>query len=211
MIKKTLKYLGILIFIVTATVLLVDFIVSNSYEEYLKDDIDKLPSNKVGLLLGTSKYLTTGNINYYYKYRIEAAVKLYNSGKVKYILISGDNATKEYNEPIRMKNDLIEKGIPEEKIFLDYAGFRTLDSIIRAKEVFGLTKFTIISQPFHNQRAIFIAYNKGLNCYAYNARSVSKSYGFKTNLREKFARVKMMYDIIFNIESKYLGEKIEIN
>lgn len=210
MLKKILKYLTIGISVIVVTIMIVDIVVSNSNQEYIKDDIDLLPDNKVGLLLGTSKYITNGNINLYYKYRIDAAIRLFNAGKIKFILISGDNATKEYNEPIRMKNDLIKRGIPEDKIYLDYAGFRTLDSVIRAKEVFGLNQFTIISQPFHNERAIYIAHSKGLICYAYNAKSVSRYYGFKTNLREKFARVKMMYDIIFNIESKYLGEKIEI-
>jgi SanA protein len=168
-----------------------------------------IPENNVGLLLGTNKYLNNGSANLYYKYRIEAAARLYKSGKIKYLIVSGDNSRKKYNEPAQMRDDLIKKGVPRNCIFLDYAGFRTLDSVVRAKEIFGQTKMTIISQAFHNKRALFIAKGKGIDAVAYNAKSVSKKYGWKVHVRELFARVKLLIDLyVINKQPKFLGEKI---
>ncbi len=169
------------------------------------NDIDTIPKNKVGLVLGASKYAPSGNINLFYKYRVEAAVDLYKAGKIDYILVSGDNGRKGYDEPTDFKNDLIEKGIPAERIFLDYAGFRTLDSIVRAKEIFGQNSITIISQRFHNQRAIYIAQHFEIDAVAYNAKDV-----YKTPAREYLARAKASLDVLFNVEPKFLGDKIVI-
>jgi SanA protein len=175
------------------------------------NNTEDIPHNKVGVVLGTTKYVATGVLNPYYIYRIDAAEELYKADKVDFLLVSGDNGQVEYNEPILMKNDLVSRGIPEEKIFLDYAGFRTLDSIIRSREVFGQESITVISQEFHNKRAIFIARVNGIAAVGYNAKDVSYNVGLKTNTREVFARVKMMIDFIVNKQPKYLGEKIEIN
>lgn len=170
----------------------------------------KIPYNKVGLLLGTNKFLSDGRLNFYYKYRIDAAVLLYRSGRISFILVSGDNSKKNYDEPTTIRNDLLSRGIPADKIFLDYAGFRTLDSIVRSKEVFGQTSITVISQQFHNERAIYIAGKNNMDAVGFNARDVAKYYGFKTRLRERLARVKMMLDLIFKVKPKFLGEQIEI-
>ncbi len=143
----------------------------------------QIPHNKIGLLLGTSKYVAQGQLNLFYKYRIEAAHTLFNSKKIDYILVSGDNSTHSYNEPKKFKEDLISIGIPEDRIILDYAGFRTLDSVVRAKEVFGENNITIISQRFHNERAVYLAMKKNINAVAFNARGVSNKYGLKTHLR----------------------------
>lgn len=172
--------------------------------------IENVPTSKVGLLLGTSKFVGSGNVNQYYSYRIRAALALYKAGKIEYVLVSGDNGTKAYNEPKTIKEDLIKAGIPAEKIFLDFAGFRTYDSVVRAHKVFGLKGFIVISQKFHNQRAVFIARKKGLEAYGYNAQSVGKRYGFKTMQREKLAKVKAVLDLISNKQPKFLGEKIVI-
>jgi len=187
----------------------------NSYIEirtapYIYDDIENIPENEVGLLLGTSKYSLYGGENLFYRNRIEAAVKLYENGKIHYIIVSGDNSSEKYNEPVNMKNDLLEKGVAEENIILDYAGFRTLDSVVRSKEVFGQEEITVISQKFHNERAIFIAMSRGIDATAYNAKSVGFKYGLKTQIREYFARVKMLLDIVVNKQPKFLGEKILI-
>jgi len=160
--------------------------------------------------LGTSKTLKDGRLNYYFKYRVDAAVELYKNGKIEYILVSGDNGNKAYDEPSDFKNELIKRGIPADKIFLDYAGFRTWDSVIRAKEIFGQDSLTIISQKFHNERAICMAENKGVTAVGFNAQDVRDNYGIKTKIREAFARVKVFVDIIFDTQPKFLGEKIEI-
>ncbi|MFD2593248.1 vancomycin high temperature exclusion protein [Aquimarina hainanensis] len=211
--KKRKKLLFILIIISIFSVISLykaNKIVIDKTAEKTYDTITSIPKNKVGLLLGTTKFLQNGRVNLYYTYRINATVALYKAKKIDYILISGDNGTNTYDEPTTMKNDLITKGIPASRIYLDYAGFRTLDSIIRAKEIFTLQKFTIISQKFHNERAIFIAENKGINAIGFNARDVNIHYGLKTQIRERFARVKMIIDLLIGKQPKYLGKKIPI-
>lgn len=186
-------------------------IIRNSAKNKMYSSSAKIPHNKVGLLLGTSKYLSNGSINQYYQNRIDATLSLYKAGKIDFIIVSGDNSCKEYDEPTTIKNDLIAGGVPAEKIFLDYAGFRTLDSVVRCDKIFGQKSITIISQKFHNERALFIAKYKGIKAIGFNAKDVQKYYGFKTQLREKFARVKTMIDLLFGKDPNFLGEKIEIN
>lgn len=164
----------------------------------------------VGLLLGTSKYLTNGRINLYYQYRLEAAIQLFRAKKIDYLLVSGDNSTKRYNEPATFKADLIAAGIPEDRIYLDYAGFRTLDSVVRAKKVFGQEKVTIISQAFHNARAVYLAQRSGLDAIAFNARDVSQRYGWRVIVREYLARAKMQLDLLLKKPPKFLGQPISI-
>ena len=208
--KKFFKIISVAIIILLFSIVLSNIWVTQNAKNVTFTSTSKIPTNKVGLLLGTSKWLFNGHNNLYYIYRINATVELFKSGKIKYVLISGDNGTKKYDEPTMMKNDLISKGIPKGKIFLDYAGFRTLDSVVRAKEIFGQESITIISQPFHTERAIFIAENKGIKAVGFNAKDVSKRYGIKVQIREKLARVKMLIDLLFNTKPKFLGEKISI-
>lgn len=209
-IKRIIK-IGLLISLLALiSVFGADRLVEISASEKVYNSTDKIPYNKVGLFLGTGKILSNGRINLYYKYRIDAAVKLFKSGKVDYILVSGDNSTKDYDEPSTIKKDLINKGVPANRIYLDYAGFRTLDSVVRCKKIFGQKSITIISQQFHNERAIYIAERKDIEAVGFNAKDVNVNYGFKTRLRERFARVKMVLDLIFGKKPKYLGDKIEI-
>jgi SanA protein len=178
---------------------------------FLYADTAVIPANSVGIVLGTSKNTARGFENLFFKFRIEAAAELYKSGKIKYIILSGDNGSDYYNEPRAMKIQLMALGVPSDAIYLDYAGFRTLDSMLRCKEVFGQQKFTVISQEFQNERAIFIARHFGIEAIGFNARDVKTYSGFKTNIRELFARVKVFIDLyITNAQPKYLGEKIHI-
>lgn len=191
-------------------------IVSNNYwyvhnaKDRVYSKVNEVPKNKVGLLLGTSKYVAQGRVNLYYAHRIDAAVALYKAGRIEYILISGDNGNANYDEPTTFKNDLIIRGIPEDKIILDFAGFRTLDSVVRAKEIFGQHSYTIISQKFHNERAIFLADHLDVDAIAYNAKDVGKRYGLKIKVREFLARAKSSLDVVFNVKPKFLGEQIKI-
>ena len=178
--------------------------------KYIYSSIDDIPYNDVALVLGTSKYLYNGQINMYFKFRMDAAYELYKSGKVKFILVSGDNRYRSYNEPRQMRLDLIKLGVDKKHIFLDFAGFRTRDSIIRANKVFELTNFTIVSQPFHNERAILIARQKKINAIAYNANNVRKLYRVRQFPRELGARILMFIDIIFNKPPKFYGDIIKI-
>jgi len=184
--------------------------INQQSKSFVFESVEAIPENKVGLLLGTSKSLKSGSPNQYFYNRITAAVELFNAGKIKIIVISGDNSQKHYNEPQDMKDELIKRGIPESKIHLDYAGFRTYDSMYRMDKIFGQKSFTIISQEFHNQRAIYIANSLGLTTIGYNAKDVDAYNGFKTKLREKFARVKVLIDLTVSKKPKFLGEKIII-
>ncbi|MFT5915403.1 MAG: SanA protein [Bacteroidia bacterium] len=207
-IKKKLIILPVLLIVV---ILGTDYYVSQSTQKQVFTEIQLLPKNRVGLLLGTGKFVNHGAyINRYYTYRIQATWQLYKAGKIEFVLISGDNSREDYDEPSTMKADLVALGIPEDRIYLDYAGFRTLDSVVRGKKVFDLDKFTIISQKFHNERAVFIANHKGLKTVSFCAKGVSAKYGVKVVLREKLARVKMLLDLLLNVQPKFLGKKVEI-
>ncbi|WP_343747772.1 ElyC/SanA/YdcF family protein [Fluviicola sp.] len=175
------------------------------------DQVSQCPKVKTALVLGTSRTNKRGNENLYFSYRIKAAVELYRAGKVRFILVSGDNSIKTYDEPTDMKNALVAAGIPASRIYLDYAGFRTLDSMERALKVFGQKEVIVVSQRFHNERAIYLGEHFGMTVYGYNARDVAKMGGFKTKVRERFARMKVFWDILFGIDSKFLGEQVEIS
>jgi SanA protein len=185
--------------------------VTNSTKSQTYSNIFLIPENKTGLLLGTSKYVKRRQLNPYYQYRIDAAVLLYKAGKIHYIIVSGDNRSTHYNEPEVMKKDLVAAGVPANKIFLDYAGIHTLDSILRCKDIFGEDHITIISQAFHNERALFIANHKEIAAVGFNARDVSGPDGSYVLLREKFSRIKMMLELLLNTQPKYYyGNKIEV-
>ena len=213
--KKNLKLISklliwTLIFIVLS-IFYCNWRINHVSKDYIYTHIDSIPKNKVGIVLGTSKYLKNGTTNYYFKYRIDAAAKLYNKRKIEYIIVSGDNGLISYNEPMMMKKALIKAGVPDSIIYLDYAGFRTFDSMIRCKEIFQQDSFTVISQEFQNQRAVFIARKKGMHTIGYNAKDVSYRAGFKIRMREYLARVKVFIDIyLINKKPKFLGEKIDI-
>lgn len=195
-----------------ASILISRSIIQSASNKVVFTDIETLPEIDVALVLGCSRYLSDGRQNLFFKYRMDAAVEVFNSGRAKFLLVSGDNHTHSYNEPHDMKDALIERGIPESKIVCDYAGFRTLDSVVRAKEVFGQDRLIIISQEFHNRRAAFIGRNKGMEIYGYNARDVDVFNSFKTSLREELARVKTVLDIwILKKKPKFLGDPILIS
>lgn len=185
--------------------------INRSTVSQLYTESSAIPARKVGLVLGASKNTIRGTSNMYFTYRMQAAYELYKTGKVQYLLLSGDNHTEGYDEPTDMRDALIKLGVPDSCIVLDYAGFRTLDSVVRCKEVFGEDSITIISQEFHNQRALFIANKSGVQAIAFNAQEVNKNYSLKTRIREYFARVKCVLDIyILHTDPKFLGEKIKI-
>ncbi len=163
------------------------------------DNIKEIPYKEVGLLLGTSPTTINGWTNIYYTYRIDAAVKLYKAKKISRILISGDGKEKSYDEPKYMRRDLIKRGIPAHKITLDKNGLRTYDSVINAKETFGLSNFTVISQRFQNERAIFLAGHNDIDAIGYNAKDAPNQKGksaVKVRIREVFAKVKVFMDLI---------------
>ncbi len=170
------------------------------------DRAEAIPPRETGLVLGTSEHRRDGGDNPYFKYRIDAAVKLYRLGKVKILLVSGDNHLNGYNEPANMRRALIAQNIPPGAIKLDYAGLRTLDSIVRAKKVFGLNRFTIISQRDHDERALLIAKYYGMDAIAYAADDVAFQYAQRAHIHEWLAQVKVVLDLyVLHTEPRHPG------
>jgi SanA protein len=213
--KKLLRKLGLLAALAAIVCLLVT-VGSSAYVKHSAagltfDDAEAVPHRHVGLLLGCPMILPNGRPNRFFRYRIEAAVNLYQAGKVDYLLVSGDNRTPGYNEPGDMRESLLNAGVPAERICCDFAGLRTLDSVVRAQEVFGQTELTIISQKFHNERAIFIAKRHGLDAIGFNARMPGGLHGWMNLCREQLARVKALLDAyLLNTSPRFLGEIIRI-
>ncbi len=211
---RTIKYIGwgllSLIILLVGVVALASFVIDHYSKERTYDSVQSIPYNRVGLVLGTSKSLRSGGANPYFTNRIKAAAQLYREGKVERLIISGDNSERYYNEPEDMRRALIKEGVDSDHLYLDYAGFRTLDSVVRTMYIFQQMKFTVISQEFHNKRAIFLANLYHLDVVGFNAEDIPASSGFKVRLREKLARVKVFVDILTNKKPKYLGEPIPI-
>lgn len=154
-----------------------------------------VPARPVAMVLGTTRWMPGGRINPFFSYRMDAAAELYHSGKVEYILASGDNREKNYDEPRTMQRALVERGVPEEAILLDEAGLRTLDSVVRCREVFGFDRIIIVSQAFHVPRALFLARHHGIDAVGYCARDVPFRHGYRTEVREWLARCKAILDV----------------
>lgn len=199
--------LGLLIAVVAAC----NIWVLSSCSGRLYDNAETVPHKRVAVMLGTNPKTKTGKMNYFYKHRIDAAVKLYQNGKIDRILISGDNSSKTYSEPDAMKADLMAAGIPDSAIYLDFAGFSTYDSMVRAKKVFGLSEFMVVSQDFHNKRAVYIARQNGIDAIGFNVQNtLFRKWRIKMELREILARVKAVGEVVMNKKPHFLGEQIEI-
>ena len=174
------------------------------------DHVDAVPNGyAVGLVLGTNPETIYQTENLFYRYRIEAAAALYKSGKVEHLIVSGDNSRKDYDEPTQMRDDLTQLDVPGSAITIDYAGFRTLDSVVRAKVIFKRDRLCIVSQAFHNKRAIAIAERYDIDAVGYNA--TLPSVGKHVQYREYLARVKALIDLYITGKApKYLGKTIDL-
>ncbi|MBV6647512.1 MAG: YdcF family protein [Cyclobacteriaceae bacterium] len=170
-------------------------------------DAEEITGQEVVLLLGTSKNTSSGELNQFFDQRINSAAQLYNSGKIAHILVSGDNRTNYYNEPRDMYQALVEKGVAKEDVTLDFAGLRTLDSIIRGKKIFGLDSYIIVTQEFHCYRALFIANKYDIAAISFAADDPDY-LAWKIYLREVIARSLAVLDLyVFNKEPRYLGQQ----
>lgn len=188
-----------------------NLIVEKSAEGKVFSDIKSVPHRKAALLLGTSPLNRLGRPNTYFTNRILTAAELYRSGKIDYIIASGDNHTRKYDETTAMRDSLIANGVPSDRIITDFAGFRTLDSVVRAKEVFGCDSLTIISQADHDARALYIAKANGIDAVAVEAPILAgRLVRIRLAIREWLARDKMMLDLLFGRKPHFLGEKIPI-
>lgn len=205
------------IVIVVLSFLILALVASNiwivkSTENRVFSDLSKLPDHRVALVLGTSHRKTGGGPNPYFQKRIETAASLFKMGKVDHFILSGDNRTIFYNEPWEMRKALIKQGVPETAITLDYAGLRTLDSVVRSKKIFGQDKITIITQPFHSYRALFISNYYDIDAVAMVAEEPAIDISLKVRIREYFARTKAVLDLyVLKTAPKHLGRKEQIN
>jgi vancomycin permeability regulator SanA len=186
--------------------------VNQATSERLYTSVDKVPQERVCLVLGCSPKLHRGSFsNPFFRNRIQAAAQLWKSGKSRYFILSGDNHSKSYDEPTAMKTALVEAGVPESAIFLDYAGFSTFESVLRAREIFGLKELCIVSQADHAQRALYIADHLGLKAVGFAAQEVGFRYGVRTRIREALARARTVLDLtILRRKPHFLGPKVEI-
>lgn len=182
--------------------LMIDFGTGYLVKDKIYTQLSSLPYRENTMVLGTAKYYLGGSPNLYYKYRLQAAKYLYQAQKTSRLLVSGDNKTPYYNEPKVMTQDLLKMGIPKADIWQDYAGYSTLDSVVRASKVMKIEPFTIISQQFHCERALFIAQMKGIDAICYVAEYPRDHY--KVRIREFFARTGMVLYLLLGIEPKSL-------
>lgn len=166
-----------------------------------------LSSVDVVLVLGTSQWSAEGHPNRHFAGRMDATAALYHAGKVRHILASGANPEIYYNEPQRMFEALVERGVPEDVITLDFAGRRTLDSIVRAKRVFKLQRFIVVSQPYHLYRALYLAQAYGLQAQGYAAAQPPLRERWRVELREVMARLLAVLDLhVLHTDAQVLGE-----
>lgn len=203
--------MGVLVLLIAVFILICNIWVVRSTKAQIFDDVSKIEARNVGLLLGTNKINRYGKPNLFFRYRIEAAVALFRAGKIKHIIVSGDNSTKLYDESTDMHDALVDAGVPDSCITLDFAGFRTLDSVLRCYKIFGQKDIIIISQEFHDQRALFLANYYKMNALAFATKDVPAAYSLRTTVREYFAKCKAVLDLyVLHKEPHFLGEKIDI-
>lgn len=202
MLKKIIITLFTLILLFFGSIFGIDYYISYKTKDFIYTSINDIPQSNTALILGTSRYLKGGFRNPFYEYRIQGGAELFKSGKINKIIVSGDNSMLSYNEPRMMTQDLIKNGVPASAIESDYAGFRTLDSIVRAKNVFNENNFVIITQKFHCERALFLAQARNINAVCYAVKDPQDM--FKVRTREYLARVAAFIDIyILHKEPKF--------
>ena len=195
--KKLLIFVMIMIAIGLFVVIACQIVVKHSAKGRMYNDVKEIPHREIGLLLGTNPLGRSGRPNQFYLRRIDATVAMYEAGKVDRIIISGARRGDAYDETAAMREALVDRGVPDSILVLDGEGFRTIASIKRAKEVFGADSLTIISQQFHNERALFMAQHNGMDAIAYNAANTS-SRRWKVIMmgRECLARVKAVFEVM---------------
>lgn len=198
------SFLVLLSFIIATNI----WVITQTNSEIIS--LSELNNKWVVLVLGTSRYAEKGKLNRYFTERMKSASEIYHQGNAKHILVSGDNSSKYYNEPQQMTKALMDLDIVRDDITLDYAGFRTFDSIVRAKKVFGQDSLLIVTQRFHCYRALFIAKHHGIKVKAI-AAGHNENAGINILIREILARSLAILDIyVLGKEPKFLGGKEEL-
>ena len=207
---RLLKVAALLVAFAAVWILAATLVVERAARGRTWSDAAAIPARRVGLVLGCARVLGTYR-NPFFDTRIAAAARLFHAGKVEYLVVSGDNHVRGYDEPQDMKDALVQAGVPPARVYCDYAGFRTLDSIVRVREIFGQRAITVVSQEFHNQRAIFIAGQRGVDAIGFNAPDVNAYDSFKIKCREVAARANMLVDLfVLRREPRFLGKRVRL-
>lgn len=181
--------------------------VSHRSHGLIYTQIDALPARQIGLVLGTSPRVVRGQPNLHFESRMDAAAQLYHAGKVRHLLVSGDNRRANYNEPVAMRTALIARGVPPDAITCDFAGLRTLDSVVRAHRIFGATQLTIITQGYHQARALTIARHEGMDAIGFASGEIPRRYSIRTEIREVLARAFTWLDLhVLARQPRHLGK-----
>jgi len=205
------KALGVAALVTVASLPVAGWMIDRAAAGRVYSHVASIPHRRVGLVLGCSEFVGGGYVNPFFTTRIQAATDLYRAGKVDYLIASGDNHRRGYDEPTSMKCALMKSGVPADRIICDYAGFRTLDSVVRAKAVFGQEQVTVISQGFHARRAIFLAQHRGVDAIGFAAEDVDAYSGFTTRCREQLSKVGAVLDVyVWRRGPKFLGPRVEV-
>jgi SanA protein len=201
---------GALVLLLALAAWLADMRLERFAAPYLETDPARLPEVEVALVLGAAPIGPEGGPNRYFEYRLDAAAALWRAGKVKYLLVSGDKRDADYDEPSAMRAGLIARGVPEQAIYRDSAGVRTLDSVLRARSVFGQQRLIVVSQGFHAARAVFLARREGIEAWALEARDVTRAYSIFTELRRYPSALRAHFDVWFGTVPRHAGPAIAI-
>ncbi|HKU95217.1 MAG TPA: ElyC/SanA/YdcF family protein [Vineibacter sp.] len=187
-----------------------DWWIDQAAAPYTTNRVDSVPPADVALVLGTAPRVAGQRRNLYFEYRLDAAAELQKSGKVKFLLVSGDNRYRDYDEPTAMRDGLIARGVPAEAIYRDFAGVRTLDSVLRARDVFAQTRYVVVSQGFHNHRAIWLARQNGIEAYGFDAQDVSFDAAPQVWFRQYLSAGRAVYDVLVGSTADHGGPRVEI-
>lgn len=180
-------------------------------DDRIEDDLMLCAAEPVGIVFGTSYWSRGGGRNPYYVARLGAAARLFRMERVEHLLLSGDNRTRYYNEPVTMWRDLREVNVPDADMTLDYAGFSTFDTLVRARKVFGADRVLLITQDWHLPRALYIANAVGLDARGCAVPSRSVAGVWQLRMREWLARVAMLGDLyLWQREPYFLGPRVPL-
>ena len=210
--KKHFKKIVITCSIVGIIIFSINYYIVKSTEDYVFNDIEKLPKVDAVIVLGAK--VSKEKLSYVLEDRLVAGVNIIYANKAQAILLSGDHGQKEYDEVNSMRKYILRRNfnIQKEQIFMDHAGFDTYDSMFRAKEIFGIKSAIIVTQDFHINRSVYIARSLGIEAYGFAVdESIYKeSIRLNWRIRELLSRVKAFKDVLINSNPTYLGERIPI-
>lgn len=208
---RTALAMGLAVAVGAGAILLVcDLWIDHAAAPYATDRIDAVPRADVALVLGTAPFVAEQRRNLFFEYRLDAAAQLIKTGKVKYVLVSGDNRSGDYDEPTAMRDGLIARGVPAVAIYRDFAGVRTLDSVLRARDIFAQSRYVVVSQRFHNHRAVWLARRHGIEAFGFDARDVPIQAAPLVYLRQYLSAGRAIYDVLAGSTPNHGGPRIEI-